>query len=399
MVYPSSGEEGKLRIVHVLRAPLGGLWRHVLDLAREQVARGHAVGLITDAVTGGPGADAVMRELSPSLTLGVSRTPMRRNPHPTDLSALIHVSRRIMATRPDVVHGHGSKGGVLARLAPLPPGLRPIRAYTPHGGSLNYRPGTRLHGLYMRVEAALQRRTDLILFESAFVASRYATDVGSMPRFHAVVHNGISPAEFARVHPDPDAADLLYVGELRAAKGIDTLLAAVARVAQTLGSAPTLVLVGSGPDRSALEALAARLGLGASVRFQGVMPAHDAFRRGRILVVPSRAESLPYVVLEAAGASVPLVATNVGGIPEIFGPMRSRLIPPNSVRELSDRLIETLLKPDQEKAANARELSDYVRQNFSIGRMVNGVLSGYRDVRAAKAGLPVGTTGPVVLAP
>ena len=132
------GGGGSLRIVHVLRAPLGGLFRHVLDLTREQIARGHEVGLITDSLTGGTQADNVLEELRPCLALGLLRLPIRRLPHPSDLLLLLRIQARLRELRPDVIHGHGSKGGSFARL----PGLlalqgRVTRAYTPHGGSFN----------------------------------------------------------------------------------------------------------------------------------------------------------------------------------------------------------------------------------------------------------------------
>ena len=381
----TSFDEGRpLRILHVLRAPIGGLWRHVVDLSREQASRGHSVGIVADALTGGARTDAAIADLSSCLSLGVSRVPIRRNPHPSDGLALAHVSRRALKVRPDVIHGHGSKGGVLARLAPLPLLPKTIRAYTPHGGSLNYKPGTRLHRVYMAIEAALQRRTDLALFESRFIESRYAAYVGKLPRFHRVVHNGISTAEFRPVTPRADAADFLYVGELRAAKGIDTLLSALARMAQHAGRAPSLTLVGSGPDRAELDAQAASLGISKRILFRDPMPARDAFELGRVLVVPSRAESLPYIVLEAAGACVPIVATNVGGIPEIYGPLQRLLIGPDSVPDLSDRMIEVLSMNRGDLAAQASGLADHVQRHFSIKRMVDGVLSAYRDVQAAE---------------
>src|SRR5579863_3961157 len=114
--------ERKLRILHVLRAPLGGLFRHVLDLTREQVARGHAVGLVTDSTTGGPQADQVLGALAPSLELGLLRIPMRRSAHPFDIQAALRVANHAARLNADVVHGHGSKGGAYARL----PGLLPI---------------------------------------------------------------------------------------------------------------------------------------------------------------------------------------------------------------------------------------------------------------------------------
>ncbi len=123
-----------LNILHVFRAPVGGLFRHVLDLTREQTARGHKVGLIADLRTGGTRGEDALRLLEPSLALGLTRVPMRRHASPSDLFVLAHVVRRAAQTQADVVHGHGAKGGAYARLSFGT--KRAVRAYTPHGGSL-----------------------------------------------------------------------------------------------------------------------------------------------------------------------------------------------------------------------------------------------------------------------
>jgi Glycosyl transferase 4-like domain len=92
-----------LRILHVFRAPLGGLFRHVIDLTRAQAARGHAVGIFCDATTGGARANAVLEDLSPLLALGLTRVKMHRNPHWTDLSALLALDRACRDLQPDVM--------------------------------------------------------------------------------------------------------------------------------------------------------------------------------------------------------------------------------------------------------------------------------------------------------
>ena len=129
-----------LKIVHMLRAPLGGLFRHVVDVARGQVERGHRVGLIVDSTTGGANAEATLAELAPRLALGILRVPITRELNPRDLRALWTISKRISGLSPDVLHGHGAKGAALARLTWAAPDA--IRVYTPHGGSLVYSPGT-----------------------------------------------------------------------------------------------------------------------------------------------------------------------------------------------------------------------------------------------------------------
>jgi len=388
-VTENSGQVGPaekpLRIVHVLRAPVGGLFRHVLDLSHAQIARGHDVGLIADSLTGGARADAQLAELEPALALGVIRLPIRRLPHFSDLAALVAVNRRIAELRPDIVHGHGSKGGVYARLAGLlSPGSNAARCYTPHGGSINYRPGAPSHRLFMAMERILSFRTDVLLFESAYIAGRYRSFVGEPRGLALVVRNGVGAREFEPAPPNADAADFLYVGEFRSAKGIDTLIDALGLLAKRSNRRPHVVMVGDGPDKADLIDRAEKLGVAAQLRFENPMPARQAFALGRIMVVPSRAESLPYIVLEAAGARLPLVATNVGGMGEIFGPFSDRLIACDDPQIMSEALARALDEGAWEQGAKADALADYVARQFSLEKMVDGIIGGYRDAIAAR---------------
>ena len=364
------------RILHVFRAPVGGLFRHVVDLVRLQAAAGHEVGIVCDSTTGGERAERALAELTSSLALGVARVAMRRNPHVGDLKALLAVRDRAEAVNATVLHGHGAKGGVYARLAPvwLEDGA-PIRAYTPHGGSYNYRPGTLMHRIYMGAERLLALRTDVFLFESEYVASRHRAYAGGA-RLARIVHNGLSEAEFAPVERSPDPFDLVYIGELRAAKGVPVLLDAVASL-RSRGRSVTLLLVGSGPDADALMAHAVRLGLTGAVTFEPPQAIRPVLARGRIMVVPSLAESLPYVVLEAAAACQPLVATDVGGIPEIFGANARDLVPPGDATALSAALAGILDESPVSRQARFEAMSRAVRARFSMRRMGADVLSGY----------------------
>src|SRR5262249_50861338 len=146
--------------------------RHVRDLARGQVARGHRVGLIADSSTGGVEAEAALAALARELAHGLTRVPMSRHIGVGDASAIAHVSRRSAEIAADVIHGHGAKGGAYARLAKAPPpaskSRAAIRAYTPHGGSLHYDWRSAIGLFYLTAERALISRTDLLLFESAY---------------------------------------------------------------------------------------------------------------------------------------------------------------------------------------------------------------------------------------
>jgi glycosyltransferase involved in cell wall biosynthesis len=380
---PSLDVTRKLRILHVFRAPVGGLFRHVEDLTRAQIERGHAVGIFCDSTTGGPRGEAVLASLKPLLALGLTRRPMRRNPHASDLAALAGLGRLARAVKPEIIHAHGSKGGVYGRLPALFRRDPIIRAYTPHGGSFNHRPGSALHWLYMRVEALLERATDVFTFESEFIAERYAAYVGRPPPLSRVIWNGLHPQEFQPVATAPNATSLVYIGEFRAAKGLPTLIDAL-RLLRERGEAATVTLVGSGPDEQALRARLARESLAGDVVILPPQAAREAMKLGRVMVVPSRAESLPYVILEAAAARVPLIATNVGGVPEIFGPFASMLLPPDDPEALAEAIACRLTAPVEQLAEGAAALSAFVEQRFSVSAMADGVIGAYREAMTAR---------------
>jgi glycosyltransferase involved in cell wall biosynthesis len=369
-----------LKILHVLRAPLGGLFRHVVDVARGQIARGHRVGLIVDSTTGGTRADAALTELAPRLALGIERVPITRELSRRDIYALWRISRRVKTIAPDVLHGHGAKGAALARLTPTAPGA--IRAYTPHGGSLVYCPGTLNGGFYRSLERVLNPRTDLFLFESSYIADLYRTVIGRPRAMVRVVRNGIAETEFQPVAARPDATDIVCVGELRPVKAIDVLIEALA-ILQQSGRRVTATIAGEGPDAGKLQAQTNRLGLADQVRFIGHCPARKAFTMGRMLVIPSRAESLPYVVLEAAAAGVPIIATDVGGVPEIFGPQAAQLIPPDDIAALIGAITAAIDDPEHMRQV-AQALKTRVRSEFSLSTMVECNLAAYREAIATR---------------
>jgi glycosyltransferase involved in cell wall biosynthesis len=309
------------------------------------------------------------------LTLGIHRMPIARDVGPNDLIGLARMFRVIRQAAPEVLHGHGAKGGACARLAPVPAGT--IRVYTPHGGALHFSPHTLRGKIYGTIERLLMPRTDLFLFESAYARQAYADHIGQPPGVVRIVRNGIADAEFAPVVPAVDASDFLFVGELRHLKGVDVLLEALAALRRN-GRTATLTVVGEGPDEAEFRRQAACLGLADLVRFAGFRPARAAFGLGRIMVLPSRNESLPYVVLEAAAAGLPIIATRVGGVPEIFGPQAHRLVPPENAAALAAATAAALDDPADMQAA-AAILCERVRQSFSLDAMIAGALDGYRD--------------------
>ena len=165
-----------LRILHAVRAPVGGIFRHILDVANGQADRGHHVGIIADSMTGGERAEAALAAIAPRLKLGVHRLAIRREPVPIDAVVWAHFMRLIRKLKPDVLHGHGAKAGAFIRLKGR--SGKTIRVYTPHGGSLHYPLNTLKGAIYSRLERALMNRTDLFLFESAFARDTYQRTIG-----------------------------------------------------------------------------------------------------------------------------------------------------------------------------------------------------------------------------
>ena len=278
-----------LRIVHCFRAPVGGLFRHVRDLAGAQAAAGHSVGIIADASTGGDKAEAAFAALAPRLALGIHRLPMRRDIAPSDIAAAFRLTGEVRKLNPDVLHAHGAKGGAYARTIGTflrATGHRVARIYTPHGGSLHFDARSLKGRIYFAAERAFARMTDAFVFVCHYEADAFAAKVGTARRPTTVAYNGLRPEEFTPVEPWAGARDFLFIGEMRDLKGPDTLIEALALMRDSEGRGPTAVMVGDGPDKARYIAMVAERGLDSDVVFQDAMPARDAFALARTVVLP-----------------------------------------------------------------------------------------------------------------
>ena len=321
--------------------------------------------------------------------MGLSRIAMSRGPAPGDFAVVSHVNRLARELSVDILHGHGAKGGAYARLASrsLKRGGKNSKSisqtqcvYTPHGGSLHYHPSTLKGRVYMNLERYLAKHTDAIAFESAYSAKVYDRQIGLPPCLTSIIPNGLLPEEFEQVVPAEDASDFLFIGELRQLKGIDVLLHALKEMQ---GPQPvTATIVGAGPDQEQFRSLCMQLGLDDVVQFPGALPARQAFALGRAMVIPSRAESFPYIVLESAAAGLPIIATNVGGIPEITGDTETQLLPPGDVVALAGALRDLQSRPDV-AAARATQLKSRIASRFTVAAMTTGVTALYDKVSAA----------------
>lgn len=367
----------KLRVLQVMRAPVGGLFRHVADLTRTMAERGHEVGIVVDE-SGDAQSDSKLAILEPFAALGIHRFPIPRLLGPQDMTTPAKIRALAKSTGADILHGHGAKGGFGARLARI--GRKRTGAvYTPHGGALHFDPRSLSGGLFMTIERSLLRLTDALIFESRYAQKTFAAHAAQPKGRQEVIHNGLAEAEFVPIQPGADAADFAFVGELRTLKGIDLIVEALAPLRAPDGRPASIVMAGDGPDADALRERIGQLELTGRVKLAGIRPAREIFASGRCVLVPSRAESLPYVVMEAAAAGRPIIATNVGGIGEIFGPTAQSLIAPNDVAPLRAAMAGFLAAPAPlETEADARR--DFVQSRFSLTRMVDEIEALYQSL-------------------
>lgn len=359
-----------MRILHVLRAPIGGLFRHVCDLARGQNALGHEVGIICDSTTGGANAEAAIAEIGRLCKLGVVRLPMALKPSWGDPACISQTRKITRDLNIDVLHGHGAKGGLYARMAARSARLGAV--YTPHGGSIHYGWYSPSGAIYLATETWLRRSTAGLAFVCEYEREIYNQKIGTAGVTVNVVHNGIWKEEFRRIPPAADAADILFVGEMVHRKGVDLLMRALAALRPKLNL--TAVMVGDGPQLDDYKELARELGLDAQISFKGRLGIAQALALGKLFVLPSRVESFPYVALEVIAAGRQIISADVGGLKEVL-PIEL-LFAPDSVTALVTKL-QDVIENDEHYQSIADALSAAAPEKFSAESMVQSITSFY----------------------
>lgn len=322
-------------MVHVTApAPFGGLERVVAGLARETAARGHRVMLVAVLSPGAP-----VPAWATALASAGVRVEARHLPNRAYLRERREVRALLRDFGADVVHTHGYRSDVLH--LGVAHGLRRPIVSTAHGFA-----STRPKGdLYERLQLLAWRRFDAVVAVSTPLVDRIAA--AGVPRSRiAFIRNGwspggaLAPAGEARARLELPAAGPVigWVGRLSDEKHP---LLAVEALAHVAGA--TLCFIGTGPLRAAAEARAAELGLGERVRFAGaVADAAPLFTAFDTLLLSSRTEGTPMVVLEAAAAGVPVASTAVGGVPDLLGEGAGWLAPSGDALALAAAIRESL---------------------------------------------------------
>ncbi|MBY0527654.1 MAG: glycosyltransferase [Gemmataceae bacterium] len=361
------------RIVHVLLSlDPGGLERVVLDLVRQAPSLGQNVAVVCLERPGRLAPDA--EECGASVYC-VHKPPGLR---PGLVPSLTRLLREL---RPHVVHTHQIGvllyAGPAARLAGVP-----AVVHTEHGKHYARR-RTRWLGRLAALTA------DRFFCVSSDIAAEVAARCVVPKRKLCVVANGIDTWRFAsssdraalRQSWNIPASALVIgtVGRLAEVKRQDVLLAAFARVRKQRPDAH-LLLVGDGPLRDLLRQLAERLDVARFVHFAGYQPHPEQFLQGMdVFALTSRSEGMPLAVLEAWAAGVPVVASRVGGLPEMVNDQIGVLFPPGDEAALA-RALESLLTNPVRARHLAEAAQAHVRAEYDVGGMVETYQRHYREL-------------------
>jgi glycosyltransferase involved in cell wall biosynthesis len=384
-------------MIRVLRAiarlNMGGPTLHVSYLSAGLRERGYETMLVAGTVGQG---EQSMAYVADELGVPVVTIPhLHREISPVrDLLATWRLARIIRIERPTILHTHTAKAGAVGRAAALLAGRSrpPIIVHTFHGHVLRGYFGRFWTGVFRLLERLLARITDALVAVSPEVRDELvALGVAPASKFRVirlgieldnrVSSDGSARAETRRTMGVPEARFVVgWIGRMTGVKRTDLVLKGF-RALRDNGVDAILCMVGDGPDRAAVEQLAGELGIVRDCLFAGyqedVGPFFAAFD---VFVLPSGNEGTPVTAIEALATGCPVVATRVGGVPDVVDDgVDGFLVAPGAVQELAARLAELARDPELRVRMGAAG-RERMRTRYAVDRLVDDVDRLYREL-------------------
>lgn len=396
MAASSSGRCGgalgaRIRVVHVLEATVGGTRRHVLDLCFGLPAERFEQHLICSLRT--PAFQADIEGLR-ARGVRVTVLPMRREiSPPADLGALWALSELLRRDRPDILHGHSAKGGFLARLAARQVQPRPATVYNPHAFPFQMTVGSVRRWVYLELERWAGRHTDRLVAVGPSQLALALEHRVVPPERAVLIRNGVRPTDLvtgvereavrAELDLPPESPVFGTVAALVPQKDVASLVRAAAILKRQLRDA-CIVIVGDGAQRKVLQQLAARLGCADSIRFLGHRQDVPRLLTGLdVFVLSSLWEGLPYALLEAGLASLPVVATDIAGCRDLITPGETGLLArPGDPMDLAARMSELWLNTERETMG--QRLRELVLSQYRLDQMLAGHAALYEQLHGGR---------------
>jgi glycosyltransferase involved in cell wall biosynthesis len=379
--------ESPARVVRVItRLNVGGPARQALLLTRALEQRGFEPELLFGSETPNEG------HLPPAGVRHVHIPSMKRDIDPvSDVRAWRVLARLMRASKPQIVHTHLAKAGALGRLAARRAGV-PIIVHTFHGHVLERYFSSPTTRLFVGIERRLALRTDALIAVSASVRDELlAMGIGRPDHWH-VMPVGVEIDDLLRSDLEIQEARLRlglptrrpligFVGRLVAVKDLPTFIDAAARVAGAMPTA-SFVVAGDGELRKQVESRARGV-LGSRVHFTGwVSDLPSLYAALDVVVLTSLNEGTPTALIEAGAAGTPVVATRVGGVPDVVRDgVTGLLAPPKDAHGIAQRVIGLLGDADRRRAMGVAA-RHWVRDRFSGSRLVDDTASLYRELLA-----------------
>jgi glycosyltransferase involved in cell wall biosynthesis len=384
-----SARPGDIRVVRVFsRLNIGGPSVHVILLTAGLDRRGYRTRLVVGQESSDEGNMLPLaREHSvvcePIAGLGREIRLM------SDFRALLGLWRLMRDYRPAIVHTHTAKAGLLGRLAARMARV-PVIVHTFHGHVLRGYFGPAKTAFFRRLEAWLARSTDAVVAVSPAVKQDLVSFGVASDRHIRVIPLGLDLERLDRTLPRgvlrasagiaPEAPLIGAVGRLVPIKDVGTFLEAAVRVRKVRLDSHFAV-VGDGEERTLLEDRARQLGLAGVVSFHGWRSDLDAVYGDLDVVVNSSLnEGTPVALIEALAAARPVVATRVGGTPDLLGAdERGWLAPPSDPDALARGILDALDRPEE---ARRRALAGkaHVLRHHSVTRLLDDVEALYREL-------------------
>ncbi|MGB3921759.1 MAG: glycosyltransferase family 4 protein [Minisyncoccia bacterium] len=343
----------------ITKANFGGAQRYVFDLATEAKRRGHEV-----AVLAGEGLG--LSERLEKENIRIIKIPgLERDISWTkEIKTFFELTKVLRRERPDVFHINSSKMGGLGGLAARLVGIKKI-IFTTHGWAFN-EPRPEWQKMFIRFLAWL---TILLSHKTICVSEKTKNDVADLLFVEnklTLIYNGIR--EFPMSQRHTDTFTIGTIAELHKIKGLDILLAAWGKFVKNRKA--TLVIMGEGEERLNLENMAKNMNTSDSVIFKGFVENARSFLKDfDIFCLSSRSEAMPYSLLEVGFAGLPVIATEVGGIPEVIeNGLDGILVRPEDSEALFSSLL--LLSGDKNLRQRLGEgLKKKIKEKFSFERM------------------------------
>lgn len=343
---------------------LGGAEKQVVLLAQALRLRGVDVTVVV-LTAEGPRDDALRQAGVPVVHLRLQKLAGWRTV-PSLSTALVRLPRYLRRARPDVVHAFLYHSYVLgapaARLARVPVFIAGRRSLD------DFKRGRRL---VLALERVATRMTHLLVANAQAVAECARISEGVPADKVAVIYNGLPSTAFTPAEPavvDTPHPAVLCVANLKHYKGHTYLIDAAASLRHR-GLPVTLLVVGDGPERAALERRAALAGV--DLRLLGFRTDVDRWlARADVVVLPSLTEGMSNAVMEAMAAGRPVVATAVGGTPELLADGRGLLVPPADAGALADA-VGRLLSDREQASRMGRAAREWSHTHLHADTMVD----------------------------